>query len=219
MQDCAVCHAVDGSGSFQGPDIRHSGTAAVDFMVRTGRMPAPLHTATAGRLLPSPTGATAARGPVRYSDTEIRQLVGHTATFVTGPEVPTSPTGPVDIAAGGELYRSNCASCHQMAGSGGALAYGTSAPPLDRATPAEVVEAMRVGPGSMPVFSPADIDDRGAADIAAYVQQLRRPDDRGGAGLGHLGPVPEGFVAWSLGIGAIVLFVRWLGKRSRIRTE
>ncbi len=223
QQDCAVCHAPDGTGSFQGPDISRSGTAAVDFMVRTGRMPARIHSSQVGDLLPGPNESEARRGPVAYSDAEIRRLVDHTGTFITGPEVPRVPatgvTGTADLANGGDLYRLNCAACHQMAGSGGALAYGTIGPALDQATPTEVIEAMRTGPGSMPVFGPSALSDDDARDVAGYVEYLRHPEDRGGANLWHLGPVPEGLVAWVVGIGGVLLLCRWLGQRDRVRTH
>jgi hypothetical protein len=42
--------------------------------------------------------------------------------------------------------------------------------------------------------------------IARYVESLRtRPDNRGGAPIGGKGPVPEGFVAWVVGLGLLVL--------------
>jgi len=75
----------------------------------------------------------------------------------------------------------------------------------------QVAEAIRLGPGTMPAFGPEAIDDRQVDAIAAYVQYLRRPDDRGGDGLGHLGPIPEGLVAWMVGLLAIVLVARWIG--------
>ena len=220
QQDCATCHAPTGTGTFQGPDISESGTAAVDFMVRTGRMPAPFRSAKVGDLLPGPDRPESTRGPVAYSDAEIRELVRYTRNFITGPDVPESPTvGTADLANGGDLYRLNCAACHQMAGSGGALAYGTVGPPLDRATPTEVVEAMRSGPGTMPVFGPSSFSDTDARDIAAYVQYLHHPEDRGGANLWHLGPVPEGLVAWVFGLGGVVVICLWLGQRDRVKTH
>ena len=49
--------------------------------------------------------------------------------------------------------------------------------------------------------------------IVRYVEYLRDPEDRGGLGLGHLGPIPEGFVAWVIGLGLIVIGIRWIGTR------
>jgi ubiquinol-cytochrome c reductase cytochrome c subunit len=218
-QDCAVCHGSDGRGSFQGPDISESGTAAVDFMVRTGRMPASLHRAQIGRLLAGPRAGETPRRPPQYTDAEVRRLVAYAGRFISGPEVPAAPDlAAADLATGGDLYRTNCAACHQMAGSGGALAYGTVGPPLTDSSPVQVVEAMRTGPGSMPVFGERAISSTHADDVAAYVHYLRHPQDRGGANLWHLGPVPEGLVAWVIGIGGVVLLCRWLGERERMRT-
>ena len=201
QQDCAVCHGPRGEGSFRGPPINESGQAAVSFMVTTGRMPATSIDLDTPRQAP------------KYSPEQIDALLAYTSQFVTGPPIPDVGAG--DAATGGEVYRLNCASCHQAVGAGGALAYGTTAPALNRATPVQVVEAMRIGPGSMPAFAPSQIDDNAAANVAAYVAYLRHPDDRGGFASGHFGPVPEGFVAWLFGLGALVLFVRWLGTRQR----
>jgi len=70
-----------------------------------------------------------------------------------------------------------------------------------------------VGPGSMPVFGPDTIDDGELASIVRYVEYLKDPDDRGGLGLGRLGPIPEGFVAWVFGLGAMLVAVRWIGTK------
>ena len=201
QRDCAVCHGPSGTGSFRGPPIDHTGTADVDFMLTTGRMPIVNPEANVGRSNP------------RYSPDEITALVEYVHTFVSGPEVPTVDTSRADLAAGGEVYRLNCASCHQAVGAGGALAYGVTAPPLDKATPTQVVEALRVGPGVMPVFGPDQLPDDQATDVAAYVEYLRQPDDRGGLSLFHLGPVPEGLVAWVIGLGGAFVLIRWLGTR------
>jgi ubiquinol-cytochrome c reductase cytochrome c subunit len=68
----------------------------------------------------------------------------------------------------------------------------------------------------MPVFPPSAIDDQQLASIVRYVEYLKDPEDPGGASLGRVGPVPEGFVAWVFGIGAILLIARWLGAPTRI---
>jgi len=218
--DCAICHGVQGEGSFQGPSITGSGTAAVDFMVRTGRMPAPFRSGAEGDVFGDAPPTQRGRHDSAYRDDQIRALVDYTAGFVTGPAVvPPPDTSAADLGRGGELYRLQCSACHQMAGSGGALAYGAVGPALDQATPREVVEAMRTGPGNMPIFDRSVIGDVEAVDVAAYVEYLRDPQDPGGSNLWHLGPVPEGLVAWLVGIGGVVLFCRWLGERQRVRTR
>jgi ubiquinol-cytochrome c reductase cytochrome c subunit len=204
QHDCAVCHGSSGEGSALGPSIATSGVADVDFMVSTGRMPI-----SAGEHAPSK------RRTPRYAQEQIDALVAYAATFVTGEPVPGVAVGQAELGAGGEVYRLNCASCHHATGSGGVLAYGVEVPPLDEATAVQVVEALRVGPAQMPAFSRDAISDQQAIDVAAYVQELRDPDDRGGFALGHLGPVPEGAVALLGGLGALVLLSRWLGTRDR----
>jgi len=202
QQDCAVCHEPDGSGSFRGPAIRTSGTGAVDFMVRTGRMP-----------IRDPRASTPRRRPA-YSEAEIRAIVAYVATFVTGPAVPDlQGAATADLVLGARQYRLNCAPCHQSAGSGGALAYGTTAPALVHSSERETVEAMRIGPGNMPAFAPTVLDDEDALGVARYVRYLAHPQDRGGLSLWHLGPVPEGLVAWVIGLGAVLVWCRILGTR------
>ena len=178
----------------------------MDFQVRTGRMP---------RSFRGDTDNNVPGVSRDYSNYQIRSLIAYTGGFVQGPSVPSRPdTSNADMAAGGELYRLNCSACHQMAGSGGALAYGTVGPSLTRSSPVEVLEAMRTGPGSMPVFPPSLLDDEQATQIAAYVDYLHAPDDQGGWNLWHLGPVPEGLIAWIFGVGGAVLICRWLGTRA-----
>ncbi|HEX4821249.1 MAG TPA: hypothetical protein VFV00_13690, partial [Acidimicrobiales bacterium] len=64
------------------------------------------------------------------------------------------------------------------------------------------------------VLSPSQLDN-----IAAYVQYLRAPQDPGGLPIGRIGPVPEGFVAWFFGAGALLLIVFWIGTRSSTRSD
>jgi ubiquinol-cytochrome c reductase cytochrome c subunit len=200
LGNCAFCHGARGAGTDDGPDITQSGTASVDFMVRTGRMP-----------LDEPHD-TMRRSTPRFDDAEIRALVAYTATFVHGPEAGTPSARGTSLQRGATLYTANCAACHQAVGAGGALAYGDVAPPLYQATPREIGEAVRTGPGNMPAFGGV-LDDRDLADVTAYVRHLREPGDRGGFDLGHLGPVPEGLVAIAGGLLALVVVIRWLGTR------
>lgn len=202
LQHCAMCHGAAGIGTTNGPSLRNDGNAAVDFMVRTGRMP-----------LSSPDAPMERHKP-KLSDHEIVALLRYTGTFTHGPEVPTVDTVNADQAEGFKYFIESCAPCHQDVGSGGALAYGEAAPNLKQSDAVEVVEAMRTGPGQMPTFNADAIDDKQAADIAKYVEYLHEPKDRGGFNLGHFGPVPEGFIAFALGLGALLLVAGRIGERT-----
>ncbi|MEZ5177323.1 MAG: thiamine pyrophosphate-requiring protein [Acidimicrobiales bacterium] len=199
LADCAVCHGPRALGTDRGPAIAGRGTALVDFVVRTGRMP-----------VDDPSDPLE-RHPVRYTEREIRDLVTYTAGFVRGPEAATPDLTGADLAAGAATYRLDCAACHQSAGAGGALAYGDIAAARP-GVPREVAEAIRTGPGNMPRFDGDTLDEQELVDVVAYVQKLRHdPGDRGGFALGHLGPVPEGLVAWLVGLGLMVVAIRLIG--------
>ena len=62
---------------------------------------------------------------------------------------------PADIARGADLFRLNCASCHNFTGRGGALSSGKYAPYLDPANEQEIYQAMLTGPQNMPKCSRA----------------------------------------------------------------
>src|SRR5207237_539614 len=80
-----------------------------------------------------------------------------------GPPVPVPPGTPPSLAHGAELYLENCAACHSSTGIGGTLSAAqrsgapdtggpeTFAPPVTSSSREEVAEAIRVGPGTMPV--------------------------------------------------------------------
>jgi len=53
------------------------------------------------------------------------------------------------------------------------------------------------------------------ADIVAYVtKDIQHPAQPGGAGLGGVGPVAEGFVALLIGVGGLALICFWIGERN-----
>jgi ubiquinol-cytochrome c reductase cytochrome c subunit len=200
---CTTCHGAEGEGvENRGPSLVGVGAASADFYLSTGRMP-----------LDRPR-AQAERKRVAYSPVQIRQLTAYVASLGPGPAIPRIPAAAGDLADGNRLYANNCAPCHSSAGAGGALGHAVYAPPLNRATPVQTAEAIRVGPGPMPVFGPETLDDQQVASIVRYVEYLHTPEDRGGFGLGHLGPIPEGFVAWVVGLGSMLLAVRWIGTKT-----
>ncbi len=118
-----------------------------------------------------------------------------------------------DLADGGTLYRAQCAVCHAWSGNGGALLH-REAPSTHPATALQVGEAVRGGPGNMPRFGTAALTDDQLNSLVRYVRYLDRPDDRGGSPLWHLGPFAEGAIAIVVGLGVLVLAVRWIGTRT-----
>jgi ubiquinol-cytochrome c reductase cytochrome c subunit len=201
LRDCAVCHGARGDGTPRAPQIASAGGALTDYELSTGRMP-----------IDRPDELIQRRPP-RYSPDGIKALVDYVATFGGGGvPIPIVDTAHADVARGGELYRLNCAACHSWSGTGGAL-LGREAPSLTLATPVQVAEVIRTGPGSMPSFGRETMNDDDVEAVAAYVEELHHPQDRGGNPLLHLGPFPEGAVAWIIGIGAMLLFVTWVGER------
>ena len=91
---------------------------------------------------------------------------------------------------------------------------GAIAPSLGPATPTQLAEAIRIGPYVMPRFSSGELSDSDVDSIARYVQSTNHPEDRGGWGIGRIGPIPEGMVAWLLAIFALLLIVRLIGERA-----
>jgi ubiquinol-cytochrome c reductase cytochrome c subunit len=97
----------------------------------------------------------------------------------------------------------------------GGFVTGARVPPLQEATPVQVAEAVRTGPYLMPRFSKKQISDAQLDSIIAYVQSTKHPPDRGGWGIGNLGPVPEGMVTWLIAALALALACLVIGERIR----
>jgi ubiquinol-cytochrome c reductase cytochrome c subunit len=155
-----------------------------------------------------------------YRGEALDALVAYVASLGEGPALPDvhdDDLADADLAIGGELYRDNCQACHSASGAGGALSYGRAAPQLAPATPLQIAAAMRAGPGQMPVFGPDVLDAGELADVVAYVEYLDNPDDPGGLPIGRTGPVPEGLVAWFIGIPLVLGLLAWIGTRSPAR--
>src|SRR6478752_296025 len=157
-------------------------------------------------------GAQAAdRGHPAYAPAQIRDLVAYIQSL-GGPAIPSVDPAQGSLSHGRQLFASNCAGCHQIGGTGGVVP-GASVPSLDLATPTQIAEAIRIGPFVMPRFNDAALDQHDIDSITRYVLAVRsHPDDRGGWSLGHLGPIPEGMVAWLIGIGALLVVARAVGE-------
>ena len=216
MRDCAWCHGNQAQGTQRGPDLVESpnGPALTHFMLSTGRMP-----------IEDPNERSLGGDPL-YDDDQIMAIVGFLDTlFPEGPEIPDLDLEGASLSEGLELYQNNCAACHATTGIGAALTTGERgsedsidpgiiAPDLFGPAPAQIAEAVRTGPGTMPVFSEGVFDDDELASLVAYVHSLGEIPDRGGAPLGRVGPVVEGAVGWVVGITLLLAFARWIGTRA-----
>ncbi|CQR64447.1 c-type cytochrome [Streptomyces leeuwenhoekii] len=204
---CASCHGTDGQGTTDGPSLVGVGAAAVDFQVGTGRMPA------------QQPGAQVPRKKNIYSQAEIDQLAAYVASLGAGPTVPTKEQyGPegADIAKGGDLFRTNCAQCHNFTGKGGALTHGKYAPTLEGVDPKHIYEAMETGPQNMPSFPDGTLSEQNKKDIIAYLNAVNgeESESRGGLELGGIGPVAEGLFGWIFGLGTLVAIAVWVAART-----
>jgi ubiquinol-cytochrome c reductase cytochrome c subunit len=149
-----------------------------------------------------------------FREREIRALVAYVASLKKGPPIPRPDPDRGNLAEGLHLFTEHCAGCHQVVARGG-VATGARVPPLEDATPVQIAEAVRIGPYLMPRFSKGQISDDELDSIIAYVQRAKHPVDRGGWGIGNIGPVPEGMVTWLIAALALLLTCMVIGERLR----
>ena len=195
-QECSSCHGEFAQGTPTGPSLIGVGSAAVDFQVSTGRMPA------------KELAAEQSRKVVTLTPQQIRALAAYIASLGGGPAIPTkaevSQVG-ANPGLGQQLFVADCAQCHGFVGQGGALTYGKFAPALTKSTPRQIYEAMLTGPEAMPVFNDTTITPQQKRDIIAYIAASRSEPNPGGFSLGRVGPVTEGLVAF-LGLLLFMVF-------------
>ncbi len=207
LQGCSSCHGLAAEGGTDAPSLIGVGAAAVDFQVSTGRMPLQQQEAEARR-----------KPPALHRRTRPPRSPRLSRRWRPAPQCPAkdqyTPTD-ADMALGGNLFRTNCSSCHNFTGEGGALAYGRSAPAMKNATDLQIYEAMLTGPGTMPVFGDRQLTPDQKKDIISYVQGMKAEPDPGGFNLGRSGAIAEGLVAWLAGIGVLAGVAMWIGARAR----
>ena len=204
---CSSCHGLNAEGTSQGPSLVGVGAAAVDFQVGTGRMPM----AAPGQQFPRKNNT--------YTDAEIEQLAAYVASLGPGPEIPApevySPhrLTSEEIAEGGEIFRSNCSACHNVAGLGGALPNGRYAPPLKEVDNKHIYEALRTGPQQMPVFSKQNLTDEEVRQVIGYLNNIHQEPNHGGWSFGGLGPVQDGFWVFFGGLAVLIIFATWIASK------
>jgi len=208
---CISCHGANLQGlDGRGPSLIGVGEAAVYFQVSTGRMPAARGEAQAPR-----------KDPI-FDAEQTDALGAYVAAHGGGPTVVRNADGSIaqeslrgdDLGRGGDLFRLNCASCHNFTGRGGALSSGKYAPDLEPASEQQILTAMLSGPQNMPRFSDRQISMEEKKDIIGYVKAVTEERNPGGSGLGGFGPAPEGMVMWIIGMVAAIGAAMWIGARS-----
>lgn len=200
---CITCHGANLQGVPQrGPSLIGVGEASVYFQVHTGRMPL------------TQQGAEGVAKPPVLTEQQIDQLEAYVQAHGGGPTLPSGDLRDGDLAEGGELFRLNCASCHNFVGEGGALSSGKAAPSLLNADDLTIYTAMLSGPENMPVFGDNQLTPVQKRSIINYVQTIKAQADPGGQGIGRIGPVSEGLVIWVVGIGIMMFGVFWMGSKA-----
>jgi ubiquinol-cytochrome c reductase cytochrome c subunit len=202
-EHCSTCHGAQGQGTENGPAIVGLGPAFYDFLMSTGRMP-----------LDFPTQQAIRRRPV-LSRREIDAITAYLVSLAPGSGIPIPSVHAAagDISVGQQTYELNCAPCHGTTANGGAVG-PQDAPSLHQSTATQIGEAVRIGPGTMPVFGKDTLSDPSLDSVVRYVLYLRHPEDRGGQPLNRTGPLVEGFVALLVGLGVLVVITRFIGTRS-----
>lgn len=204
LANCASCHGVNGVGTKVAPTLIGVGAAAAEFQVDSGRMPG------------QASGPQLQVKPKQFTAEQIDAIAAYVGSLGVGPDVPTEEmiAANGDATRGGELFRINCAMCHNAVGAGGALTEGKYAPALKGVPNDHIYEAMLTGPQNMPVFNDANLTPKDKKDIITYLKFVENNPSAGGYELAGLGPVAEGLFIWILGLGVIIALTIWLGAKS-----
>jgi ubiquinol-cytochrome c reductase cytochrome c subunit len=152
------------------------------------------------------------RNPPQFNRRQIDAIIAFVSGYGGAP-APSADPATGNLAVGFHQFTINCAGCHQVVARGGITA-GAVAPDLQQATAQQIAEAVRMGPYLMPRFDSKQIDQYKLDSIARYILWTRHPDDAGGWGIYNIGPIPEGMVAWFIGLAALVIVARLIGKRN-----
>jgi ubiquinol-cytochrome c reductase cytochrome c subunit len=215
---CITCHGTNLQGvPDRGPSLIGTGEAAVYFQVSTGRMPAARQEAQAERK-PAKAFTDPFSGEPLTAVEAADALGAYVQANGGGPELPQEHSAALrgdDPARGGELFRMNCASCHNFTGRGGALSSGKFAPDMDEATEEQIYAAMLSGPQSMPKFSERQLTHEEKEDIIAYVKSVTgQKNSPGGYALGGFGPISEALAVFLVGLGILIGVTLWIGSRA-----
>jgi ubiquinol-cytochrome c reductase cytochrome c subunit len=74
---------------------------------------------------------------------------------------------------------------------------------------------MLIGPQNMPNFPDTTLRPEDKRAIIAYIETLQESPNNGGIDTGRLGPVTEGLLLWTLGLGALISVAIWIGVKAK----
>ncbi len=140
----------------------------------------------------------------------------YVASLAPGPAIPTDEEldyTDADLAAGGVLFRTNCASCHNFAGRAALSPAASSRRSITESTAKHIYEAMITGPQAMPVFGNQTLTPDDKQQITKYIRTLADQPNPGGLALGRVGPVAEGVFVWIVGIILLGAAAVWIGAK------
>lgn len=211
--NCATCHGMNLEGTSAGPSLIGVGELSVEFQLATGRMPLAMQ------------GPQAPQKTPQFTEPQIRAMAAYVQSVAPGPTYPAewitsggvnpeNSSDEANISRGAELFRINCAMCHNVAAAGGALTEGKYAPALTSTSALHIYAAMVTGPQNMPVFGDTNLSTEDKRDIITALVFQQNEVQVGGFTLGSLGPVSEGLFIWIFGIGALVALTVWITAKS-----
>ncbi|KQY98788.1 c-type cytochrome [Microbacterium sp. MEC084] len=202
--NCATCHGLDLQGTDNGPSLYGVGALAVEFQVSTGRMPMQRQ------------DVQAPQKEAQFTEEQILAMAEFVQSVAPGPDFPDEHylDGEGDVARGAELFRINCAMCHNVAAAGGALTEGKYAPDIMDTSAQHIYAAMVTGPQNMPVFNDMNLTPEDKRDIISALLYQQEQPAPGGFTIGSLGPVSEGLFVWIFGIGGLIAITVWITAKS-----
>lgn len=202
--NCATCHGLNLEGTENGPSLAGVGELAVEFQMSTGRMPLQMQ------------GPQAEMKTPQFTEDQILAVSSYVQSVAPGPSYPSDEIvdGEGDVAHGAELFRINCAMCHNVGAAGGALTEGKFAPDILDTSAQHIYAAMVTGPQNMPVFNDMNLTQEDKRDIISALLWQQEAQAPGGFTLGSLGPVSEGLFVWIFGIGGLIAITVWITAKS-----
>ncbi len=217
---CATCHGTNLEGMRGVPALTNAGGAATDFYMTTGRMPLAVKGANVDES--SSVGTTMAGGTQAYHQAPLfdaRQTAALDAYVASRAKrvmpIPIVRLDRAKLQSGRKLFEENCEACHGAGAQGATAGYQWTALPLKLATPTQIGEAIRIGPGVMPRFSSAQLSAGDVDAVATYVRYLvTEPQNYGGTVMDYVGPSAEGAIGAFFGVGMLFWVVYFTGTKA-----